>query len=348
MVDHHDPAAQLLDVGEVVGRQQDRRAALGVQVLEELPHLDLGDHVQPDRRLVQVQHLRIMEQRGRDVAAHPLPQRELPYRDLQQLSQVQEFHAAVQVLPVTPVRDAVHAVHQPVRVAQREVPPERRALAEDDADAVRQPGPLPGRVDAGDAQPAAARSEDAGQHLDRGRLPGPVRTDVADHLTARDAEADPVHGPHLAALGAQQPGAAADLEDLLHTVEGDEAALVHTRPQRAPLRPPRHPTRHVRRARLTRRAHLSHTRLSPRVRLSHHARLPHPARLTRRIRHVRLPLAHTRPLSCPCSGTTAVPSATRGPPAPSSRPPPGAAGTPPTAAGRPGTPGPARTARAAS
>ena len=57
-------------------------------------HPGLADHVEPDRRLVQVEHLGVVQQRRRDVAAHPLPERQLPHRHVQQRAQIEEFDAA--------------------------------------------------------------------------------------------------------------------------------------------------------------------------------------------------------------------------------------------------------------
>ena len=49
------------------------------------------------------------------------------------------------------------------------------------------------RVEPGDAHVPADRDEDAGQHLDRRRLAGAVRPEVAEQLAALDAERDVVH-----------------------------------------------------------------------------------------------------------------------------------------------------------
>ena len=68
------------------------------------------------------------------------------------------------------------------RLPQREVPEELPALAEDDADAPGEAGPLPGRVDARHPDRAGAGLEDPGQHLHGRRLAGAVGTDVADYL----------------------------------------------------------------------------------------------------------------------------------------------------------------------
>src|SRR5688500_11929571 len=60
---------------------------------DEPTHPLLHRHVQPDRRLVEVQDRRRMQERGGEVAAHPLPQRELPRRSREQRPQVEQVAA---------------------------------------------------------------------------------------------------------------------------------------------------------------------------------------------------------------------------------------------------------------
>ena len=77
MVDDDDALAERLDVGQVVRRQEHRRALLPVDLLQELAHVRLGDDVEADGGLVQEEQGRPVEQGRREVAAHPLAQREL-------------------------------------------------------------------------------------------------------------------------------------------------------------------------------------------------------------------------------------------------------------------------------
>ncbi|MDH6498967.1 hypothetical protein M2156_005186 [Streptomyces sp. SAI-149] len=86
---------------------------------------------------------------------------------------------------------------------------------------------LTGRVDARHPQTAAARRQDARQHLDRRRLPGAVRADVPDHLAARHGEGDRVDRAHLAPLPFQEAGLLAHVEDLLDAIQFDEGIHRH-------------------------------------------------------------------------------------------------------------------------
>ncbi len=94
VVDDDDALAERLDVGHVVAREHHRRlVALPVRG-DELADPLLHGHVEPDRRLVEEEHLRPMQQRADDLDLHALAQRELPHRlahevaDLEQLDQL--------------------------------------------------------------------------------------------------------------------------------------------------------------------------------------------------------------------------------------------------------------------
>ena len=92
--DDHDALAERRHVFHVVAGQQDRDLPLLLVVLEELLDVVLSHHVQTDRRLVQKQHLRRMQQGGDQLHLHPLAQRQLAHRLLQQSPHVQQGRSA--------------------------------------------------------------------------------------------------------------------------------------------------------------------------------------------------------------------------------------------------------------
>ena len=94
VVDDDQPPAQPLDVGQVVRGQHQRGVAGRAQLGEERAHRLLAHHVEPDRRLVEEQHLRPVQQRGGQLAAHPLAERELPHRDVEERVEVEQPPAA--------------------------------------------------------------------------------------------------------------------------------------------------------------------------------------------------------------------------------------------------------------
>ena len=71
VVDQDHAAREPFDVGEVVGGEDNGGAALTIELRDELADRFLGDDVEADGRLVEVDDLWIVEHRGRKVAAHP-------------------------------------------------------------------------------------------------------------------------------------------------------------------------------------------------------------------------------------------------------------------------------------
>ena len=100
VVDHDHPVAERLDVLEVVGGEHQGGAALGVERAQELAQPTLADHVEADRRLVEVEHLRVVQQRRGDVAAHPLAEAELAHRGVELVAEVEQLDEAVEVVAV--------------------------------------------------------------------------------------------------------------------------------------------------------------------------------------------------------------------------------------------------------
>src|SRR5918997_1513202 len=91
VVDDQHAAAEVLDVGEVVGGEEDGDAALAVDAGEEVPDAGLGDDVEADRRLVEVEEGRVVEDGGGEVAAHPLAERELADGGVEEGIEVEQF-----------------------------------------------------------------------------------------------------------------------------------------------------------------------------------------------------------------------------------------------------------------
>ena len=94
-VDEEHPVAEALDVAHVVGGQQQRRPVLAPLGDEELAQPLLGEHVEPDRRLVEDHQAGGVQQGGRDLGAHPLAERELPDRGRPELAHLEALDQLV-------------------------------------------------------------------------------------------------------------------------------------------------------------------------------------------------------------------------------------------------------------
>ena len=76
-----------------------------------------------------------MQHRRRDLASHPLAERELAHRLIEQPLEPHERHHRVEAFAIVSILDAVDIAQQLEALDHRQVPPELGALAEDDADA---------------------------------------------------------------------------------------------------------------------------------------------------------------------------------------------------------------------
>src|SRR5580704_9008818 len=148
--------------------QEDSSLELAIYGAEKMPHVVLGYHVEADRRLVEKEQGRIVEERGGQVASHAFPQRKLAHRRVQVVADaenlVEMLHASIEV----PLRHVIDATQQLERFDHGDVPPELRALPEDHADRLHILGTLPAWDEPIHANLAAGRYQDTGQHLDAG------------------------------------------------------------------------------------------------------------------------------------------------------------------------------------
>jgi hypothetical protein len=169
-----------------VGRQEHGRALGAVDLLEKLADVRLRDDVEADRRLVEEEERRPVQQRRREVAPHALAERELAHRLMEIRLDPEDAVEARHPLGVFRVGNPVDLLQQLERLDDRDVPPELGALAEDDSDRSHVFRAVPVRNVTVADDLSGRRGQDAGQHLDRRGLAGAVRTDVPDHLAGFD------------------------------------------------------------------------------------------------------------------------------------------------------------------
>ena len=95
----------------------------------------LGQHVQAQRRLVQEEDLRLVEQRHAQVGAHPLAEAQLARQAVEELVQPEQLLDHAEHPLVALARDVPDDALPLEARRHRLVPPQLGALAEDDADA---------------------------------------------------------------------------------------------------------------------------------------------------------------------------------------------------------------------
>ena len=195
-VDDRDPVAAL-GLVHVVGREEHRRLLAAAELVDVVPDVEAGLRVEPDRRFVEEQHSRRVQETARDLEAALHSAREelheliLAIREPDHLEQ--RRHARLDLV-------ARHAVHHRVEsqvLGGGQVVVERDLL-EHEPDARSDAVALGGHVVAGDAGAAAARAQQRAQDRDGRGLAGTVGTEEAEELARVDRERDVVDGGEVA------------------------------------------------------------------------------------------------------------------------------------------------------
>ena len=177
-------------------RQYQRDPALP-EAEEPVPDGVASLRVEPGRRLVQQQQVRIVDERARDREPALHSARERLHAVICSLVQLDEFEQLIRALAQLAARQAeVPAVDDDV-LADGELLVERLLLRGDtevgtDLRAVRD------RVEPEDAQKPARWRRDAADHPHRRGLPRSVRTQEPECFAALDVEVDAVHGDEAA------------------------------------------------------------------------------------------------------------------------------------------------------
>ena len=194
VVDDHNAAAELFDVIEVVRGQQNGGLKFAIDGAQEFANLIFGDDVEADGGLVEEKQRWIMQQRGGQIATHALAERKLAHRCVQIILNAKDLIEFFHPLAEVAFGNFVNTTQELERFDDGDVPPELRALAEDDADGFHVLAALLVGKEAVDARLARAGHQNAREHFDAGGFAGAVWPDVADHFAALDFETDFVDG----------------------------------------------------------------------------------------------------------------------------------------------------------
>ena len=202
--DDPDPVGELVGLLEVLGGEEDGRA-LAVERRDLLPDRLAADRVEAGGRLVEEQHLRLVDERrgeveapahaarvGADAAVGGL--RSSPTRSIS-ASPRRSASRADQAVQRRLQADQLAAGHQRVE----------RRLLQRDADRAADVGGVGDDVVAGDPGAAAGRAQQRGQHPHGGRLAGAVGAEEGVDLAVGDLEVDAVDGPDPARELAFEP-----------------------------------------------------------------------------------------------------------------------------------------------
>jgi hypothetical protein len=171
-------------------RGQEDRDVLGLLELADVaPDRAARLRVQADRRLVEEQDPRRVQQPARDLEATLHAAREGRHSAAPALPEADHLEDLAHPVGDRRARDAVQLGVQAQVLLRGEVAVERRVL-EDEADVPAHLVALGRDVVAGDGGAAAGRPHEGAQHADRRRLAGPIGPEEAERLPRGDVEVD--------------------------------------------------------------------------------------------------------------------------------------------------------------
>src|SRR6266404_262650 len=195
LVDDHDLLADLRHLGEDVRRED--RGALAGELTDEGADLDDLPRIEADRRLVEDEDGRVVDEGLREADALAKAFREVAEEPVADGREAAELHDAVDGVLDRGFRHALDAGDEAQVRLGRHVGVERRVLGQV-ADPPPHLGALGEDVEPRDLRGAARRRLKAGEDAHRRRLPGAVRAEEAEDLPLRRAEAHVADGDDVA------------------------------------------------------------------------------------------------------------------------------------------------------
>src|SRR5438093_1089431 len=202
----------------VVGGEEHGHALGGPEVAHVRPHLIAALRIEAERRLVEKQYLRRVQQPTGDLEAafHAAGE-----RLHQVIAPLVQFEHPQQHFTPRPPGVPRHVVQHPVDVhvlPRRELAVETRIM-EDDAEPLADFRRMHGDVESVELERARRRAQQGGEHLDGSGLAGAIRPQERENLPGSDVEGDVVDGQD----GAER------LDDML---DAEDRAIAHLRPRR--------------------------------------------------------------------------------------------------------------------
>ena len=188
VVDDREPVTQLVRLLQVLGREEDGRAAL-VDPAHLVPDREPARGVEPGRGLVEEQHLRLVHERRRQIepALHPAG-----VALDQPVGRVLELHQLEQLLRALEAPRAGEAEQPPLQNEQL-APALARiepGLLERDPDAATHRIGLAGHVHTRHLRGARGDRQQRREHAHGRRLARAVRSQEAEHLSGLDPQVD--------------------------------------------------------------------------------------------------------------------------------------------------------------
>src|SRR5213596_2540416 len=197
VVDYGDAVGHAIRFVHVVGGEEHGDALAVPEVAHVGPHLIAALRIEAERRLVEKQYLRCVQQPTGDLETAFHATGERLHQVIAPLPQLEHPQQGFTPLPPGVPR---HVVQHPVDVhvlPRRELAVETRVL-EHDAEALADCSPMRGDVESVELERAGRRTQQGGEHLDGRGLPGAVRPEERENLPGPDVEGNVVDGYDVA------------------------------------------------------------------------------------------------------------------------------------------------------
>ena len=201
--DDQGAAADRLHLLEDVGRDED--CLVPGHLPDERSDLELLVGVQPVGRLVEDEHVRIVEQGLRQADAPPEPLGERLDRLVQDGRDAGQLDDVPDGPPARRSEQPANVGDEPEVGGGRDVAVGRRPFGQV-AEVALRGDRVDGDVDAADLDASGARGKKPRDHLHGGRLAGAVWSENAEHLATGHGQRDAVHGEKMAEPPAQALG----------------------------------------------------------------------------------------------------------------------------------------------
>ena len=175
-----------------------------VDVLYSSADIVLYHNVQTDRRLVEEQHLGIVQQRSRDVGAHTLAEREGTHGICDKRLQIKHLVEKRHLLMIALLGHLIDLLQHSVGLAQGQIPPKLSALAEHYADFLYIAFAVLTRVFAVDRTFARGWRKNTSKHFYNRALAGAVWPDEPEDLALGNRKAYVINRNYFFGLWAEQ------------------------------------------------------------------------------------------------------------------------------------------------
>ena len=200
MIDQDHPLAELLDILHVVTGQERHDFVAAVVLAEKLADFFLTHHVESDRRLVEKEYLRAVQERGDQLHLHPLPETEFPDHHPHLVADIEKFGQLIDRLRELLMPDPVDRAVEFQRLARGEIPPEGILLPHQQGELPLQLHRTPRGIESQHRGASRRGLEKPREHLEHRGLSRAVRSEKADKLPLPNGKTHRISGLGLRVL----------------------------------------------------------------------------------------------------------------------------------------------------